>query len=163
MTRSFYVFFDLRLNERLSKHSWGWWFETPSRSLWRHFMKTGNGCHSQHFTCIDTRCIFSGEWVLQTKSLQRIFVAEPLPKSMTTGDKNAHQRENYQGCFIQIKYWFFIVVKLFYAYLNCTNLWSQESSPVKMRQNLLRYLLSNRQHIIISTTDRPDCCHLYDL
>ena len=24
------------LNKRLSKHSWGWWFETPSRSLWRH-------------------------------------------------------------------------------------------------------------------------------
>ena len=25
-----------RLNKRLSKQSWGWWFETPSRSLWRH-------------------------------------------------------------------------------------------------------------------------------
>ena len=35
-TRSFDVFFDLRLNKRLSKHSWGWWFETPSRWLWRH-------------------------------------------------------------------------------------------------------------------------------
>ena len=34
--RSFEVFFDLRLNKRFSKHSWGWWFETPSRSLWRH-------------------------------------------------------------------------------------------------------------------------------
>ena len=30
------VFFDLRLNKRLSKLSWGWWFETPSRPLWRH-------------------------------------------------------------------------------------------------------------------------------
>ena len=36
MTRSFDVVFDLRLNKRLSKQSWGWWFETPSRSLWRH-------------------------------------------------------------------------------------------------------------------------------
>ena len=36
VTRSFDVFFDLRLNERLSKQSWGWWFETPSRTLWRH-------------------------------------------------------------------------------------------------------------------------------
>ena len=24
------------LNKRLSKQLWGWWFETPSRSLWRH-------------------------------------------------------------------------------------------------------------------------------
>ena len=37
VTRSFDVFFDLRLNKGLCKQSWGWWFETPSRSLWRHF------------------------------------------------------------------------------------------------------------------------------
>ena len=36
VARSFDVFFDLRPNKRLSKHSWGWWFETLSRSLWRH-------------------------------------------------------------------------------------------------------------------------------
>ena len=36
VTRSFDVFFDLRLNKPLSKQPWGWWFETLSRSLWRH-------------------------------------------------------------------------------------------------------------------------------
>ena len=36
VTRSFDVYFDLRPNERLSKQWWGWWFETLSRSLWRH-------------------------------------------------------------------------------------------------------------------------------
>ena len=36
VTRSFDIFFDLRLNKRLSKQSWGWWFETPSCPLWRH-------------------------------------------------------------------------------------------------------------------------------
>ena len=36
VTRSFDVFFDLHPNKRLSKHSRGWWFETPSRPLWRH-------------------------------------------------------------------------------------------------------------------------------
>ena len=36
VTRSFDVFFDLRLNKRLSKQSWGWWFETLSSQLWRH-------------------------------------------------------------------------------------------------------------------------------
>ena len=35
-TRSCDVFFDLRLNKRLSKQSWNWWFETLSRPLWRH-------------------------------------------------------------------------------------------------------------------------------
>ena len=36
VTRSFDVFFDQRLNKRLSKQPWGWWFETPAWSLWRH-------------------------------------------------------------------------------------------------------------------------------
>ena len=36
VTRSIDVFFDLRLNKRLSKESWGWWFETPSHPLWRN-------------------------------------------------------------------------------------------------------------------------------
>ena len=35
VTRSFHVSSDLRLNKPLSKQSWGWWFETPSWSLWR--------------------------------------------------------------------------------------------------------------------------------
>ena len=36
VTRSFDVSFDLRLNKRLSKQSWDWWFKTPSRPFWRH-------------------------------------------------------------------------------------------------------------------------------
>ena len=36
VTRSFDAFFDLHPNKRFSKESWGWWFETPSRPLWRH-------------------------------------------------------------------------------------------------------------------------------
>ena len=35
VTPGFDVFFDLRPNKRLSKQPWGWWFETPSWSLWR--------------------------------------------------------------------------------------------------------------------------------
>ena len=31
-----WCFLCLRLNKRLSKQSWCWWFETPSRPLWRH-------------------------------------------------------------------------------------------------------------------------------
>ena len=36
VTRSFDVFFDLRVNKRLSKQSRRRWFETPPSSLWRH-------------------------------------------------------------------------------------------------------------------------------
>ena len=48
VTRRFDVFFDLRLNKQLSKQSWGWQFETPSRSPWRH----GNGdAHTAEIEC----------------------------------------------------------------------------------------------------------------
>ena len=36
VTWSFNVFFDLHLNKRLSRQSWGWWFETISCPFWRH-------------------------------------------------------------------------------------------------------------------------------
>ena len=36
VTRSFDVYFDLRLNKRLCKQSRGWWFETLLCPLWRH-------------------------------------------------------------------------------------------------------------------------------
>ena len=45
VTRSFDVYFDLRLNKRLCKQSWGWWFETLLCPLWRH----SNECVVHHF------------------------------------------------------------------------------------------------------------------
>ena len=36
VTRSFDVFFDMRVNTRLSKQSWGWCFAPPVSSLWCH-------------------------------------------------------------------------------------------------------------------------------
>ena len=36
VTQGFDVFFGLRPDKQLSKQSWGWWFQTPSHSLWRH-------------------------------------------------------------------------------------------------------------------------------
>ena len=41
VTQSFGVFFDLRLNKSLAKQSRHRWFETSSRSLWRHCNATG--------------------------------------------------------------------------------------------------------------------------
>ena len=48
VTRSFGVFYQ-RLNRRLSKQSWGWWFETPSRPLWRH-------CNDATFKLLSAKC-----------------------------------------------------------------------------------------------------------
>ena len=36
VTRSFHIFFDQDMNDRLSEQSWSWWLEAPSRPLWRH-------------------------------------------------------------------------------------------------------------------------------
>ena len=50
LTRNFDVFFDLHLNKRASKQSWGYWSETPPCSLWRH----RNGLHG---LVIDQKCV----------------------------------------------------------------------------------------------------------
>ena len=49
VTRSFDVFFDLHLNDRLSKQPWGWWYEMPSPPLWRH----NNGPQAITWTNVD--------------------------------------------------------------------------------------------------------------
>ena len=60
MTRGVDVFFDLRLNKQLIKQSWGWWDETPSRSLWHHC--DGVGLFDLHLYCNDTW----GSWHLKS-------------------------------------------------------------------------------------------------
>ena len=50
LTRSYNVFFDLRVKERLSKQSWGWWLETPSCPLWRHCNVYGLCVDSKFYT-----------------------------------------------------------------------------------------------------------------
>ena len=58
-TRSFDVFFDLRLNKRLGKQSWGWWFETVPRPLWRH------GNENYNTLIMDTRYLTLNELCVQ--------------------------------------------------------------------------------------------------
>ena len=56
VTPNFDVFYDLRLNKRLSKQSKHRWFETSSRSLWRHSndwriaLLVINNCYSRQAT-----------------------------------------------------------------------------------------------------------------
>ena len=44
------------LNKGLSKQSWGWWFETPSRSLWRH-CNDGHVCSGWWRLLVSEKCI----------------------------------------------------------------------------------------------------------
>ena len=54
VTRSFDVFFDLRLNKWMSKQPKRRWFETPSRPLWR----LCNWQNGRHFAYDIFGCIF---------------------------------------------------------------------------------------------------------
>ena len=71
VTRSFDVFFDLRLNKRLSKQSWGWWFETPSRLLCLH-------CEEFFFLWIPGVYQISLVWVVNVPGR----IALPAPTSV---------------------------------------------------------------------------------
>ena len=67
VTLNFYVFFDLRLNKRLSKQSSHRWFEAPSHSLWRF-------CH------VHIRCMYSCIWPFKSVPL--------YPGMMTSSNGN---------------------------------------------------------------------------
>ena len=56
LSQRFHVFVDLCLNKRLSKQSWGWWYETTSSSLWRHCNddKFFIGSNKSNMTCLLT-------------------------------------------------------------------------------------------------------------
>ena len=57
--QSFDVLYDLRLNKRLRKQSWGWWFETPSHPLWRH-------CNDYHSCAASDGAWWSRDTVVTT-------------------------------------------------------------------------------------------------
>ena len=61
-TRNFDVFFDIRLNKRLSKQSWGWWFDTPSGPLLRHCNVDIIDGHSKDISRIASWNISLHEW-----------------------------------------------------------------------------------------------------
>ena len=70
--RSFDVFLDLRLNKRLSKQPWGWWFESLSRPLWRHhngyFLIHLREWNVTNFDCsqwLGVRFVMSHHWIRQ--------------------------------------------------------------------------------------------------
>ena len=74
VTRSFDVFCDLSLNKRLSKQSWGWWFETLSRPFWRHrnVLNTLRLRQNRHHFADIFKCILVNEnvWISINISLK---------------------------------------------------------------------------------------------
>ena len=62
VTRSFDVFFDLRVNKCLSKQSRRHWFETPSCSLWKNWRCNLN--YYYYYTCISSLPGSSTPWRL---------------------------------------------------------------------------------------------------
>ena len=79
VTRSFDVYFDLRLNKWLSKQSWGWWFETLSCSLWRHRNAT--------------KCQQSGSlsWYQLQQCVEQIFELPIIRDAMTFIWRHCHE------------------------------------------------------------------------
>ena len=82
VTRSFDVFFDLCLNQQLSKQWKRWWFETPSSSLCCHCNDLSRNCSCvipQYTSCLRHHCLW------QTLPFRVLFyqqrVAKPSPES----------------------------------------------------------------------------------
>ena len=70
-----------RLNKRLSKHLWGWWFETPWRSLWRH--------------CYDINIVLCYGANMETPSAPLTFCNEELRPRFTINMPSYHNRKSH--------------------------------------------------------------------
>ena len=95
VTRSFDVFFDLCLNKRMSKQSWGWWFETLLRTLWRHCngMSTRRWLHKSN----------NGHQAMATGTRYRQFVCKHItgtPSQILDRLFHAPTRTTSSGCFM---------------------------------------------------------------
>ena len=74
VTRSFNVFFDLRLNKQLSKQSWGWWFAMPLHPLWQH-------CNVEwHFTMLLNSIILWKKYEKGMHQLELISTSQSFSK-----------------------------------------------------------------------------------
>ena len=110
VTRSFDIFFDLRLNKRLSKQSWGKWFETPVYPLWRHCNDSFNritwfkmarrhtaNSHQCQLIVVWWWCIASilivSSLVIKIKAC-RLFGAKPLPEPVQIIVRGTHFSES---------------------------------------------------------------------
>ena len=76
---AFAVFFDLHLNKRLSKQSRRWWFETPSRPLWRH-------CNDSICNYHQMKATRSDWWIVSIGSGKDLVPlgTKPLPEPVLT-------------------------------------------------------------------------------
>ena len=96
VTRRFGVFFDLRLNKRLNKQPRGWWFETPSRSLWRH----SNGMFSidvAHPSCPCAGCAHQAFLGVRPGRVC-LYNSAPCKRSITTNIAPGSRHLNWHFC-----------------------------------------------------------------
>ena len=98
VTRSFDVFFYLCLNKRLSKQSWGWWFETPSCSLWRHC--NGLCCWlwwNQTWTTQDCQ-VTTNQTISATCRYKKAYTLKNLIKTLNARGPSYIGLTTYRGC-----------------------------------------------------------------
>ena len=115
VTRSFDVFFDLRLNKRLSKKWWGWWFEAPSCPLWRH-CNAYIGSTKYAWRIQDTNLLSIRNWsrpvkLNQAKSLgiRVMYRVKQMMEHRSNGDSLA--ADILRWCsFIFYLYWFILII-----------------------------------------------------
>ena len=105
VARSFDIFFELRLDKRLSKQSWGWWFETPSHSLWHY-------CNGYFFfffqKYLDTTYLLyiipsylAGVNVIDTCQTQLLFFRSSPYLMFSTQKQSVHRGEIFKTKFLE--------------------------------------------------------------
>ena len=108
VTRSFDVFPDLHLNKLLSKQSWGSWFETLSRPLWRHRNEYPNTAIKESNLSHNLYLYYNYDLLQQFQTILSIYIAVTLSASPASWDqhkkhcKHMHSNHSLQLSISQI-------------------------------------------------------------
>ena len=151
VTRSFDVLFDLCLKKRLRKQSWGWWFETLSRPLWRHC----NDCDiTWHFI------IFMTTWreregVSTTRGSCSIYILCSKTWSSLVGVKDCLMCVNPVNVRL---HW--SVPMSFFASVSLTKKW-MKADVMQSSWTLLKNWTRTQRRISVCTFNQPYRCRFW--
>ena len=121
------------LNKRLSKQSWAWWLETPSRSLWSHIH-----CFLVCFT--NTPPLHSCP-----NSMEVNLVGNKSQKGHSKANRNKMSASTIMKCVVQVRYVLMLTVPSVNIY-GRQHLHSSISQPITLSQSPLDTF---QQHISV--------------
>ena len=154
-------FSDLRLNKRLGKHLWGWWFETPWHSLGRH-------CNAKRRGLLETLDLVVLYFLMK---LIGVGVRQIITLHRNDANSVGHKAGEEWRLGAYIQWWSLWIYIYIYIYI-----YTHRSSYIYIKRHLFRWIyciwqiftLPHSPHFLITfgivlTTTCHNCINIHNI